>query len=83
MINADSVIIGISQSPKNNIVSNTKNIDTNKYGLLVTDDEGHTTREGVFASGDVVTGAKTVVEAVANAKKVANSIEEYLKLKRV
>ena len=83
LINADSVIIAISQSPKNNIVSNTKNIDTNKYGLLVTDDEGHTTREGVFASGDVVTGAKTVVEAVANAKKVANSIEEYLKLKRV
>ena len=83
LINADSVIIAISQSPKNNIVSNTKNIDTNKYGLLVTDDEGHTTREGVFASGDVVTGAKTIVEAVANAKKVANSIEEYLKLKRV
>lgn len=83
LIKADSVIIAISQSPKNNIVSNTKNLDTNKYGLLVTDDKGHTTRDGVFASGDVVTGAKTVVEAVANAKEVANSIEEYLKLKKM
>ena len=82
LIKADSVIIAISQSPKNNIVSNTTNLDTNKYGLIITDDEGHTTKEGVFASGDVVTGAKTVVEAVANAKKVANSIQEYLKLKR-
>ena len=76
LIKADSVIIAISQSPKNNIVSNTTNLDTNKYGLIITDDEGHTTKEGVFASGDVVTGAKTVVEAVANA------IQEYLKLKR-
>lgn len=83
LIKADSVIIAISQSPKNNIVSNTKNLDTNKSGLLVTDDKGHTTREGVFASGDVVTGAKTVVKAVANAKEVANSIEEYLKLKKM
>lgn len=83
LIKADSIIIAISQSPKNNIVSNTKNLDTNKYGLLITDDKGHTTKEGVFASGDVVTGAKTVVEAVANAKNVANSIQEYLKLKRV
>lgn len=83
LIKADSVIIAISQSPKDNIVSNTKDIDTNKYGLLVTDDKGHTTRKGVFASGDVVTGAKTVVEAVANAKRVADSIQEYCKLKRV
>jgi len=82
LMKADSVIIAVSQSPKNNIVSNTKDIDTNKYGLLITDDLGHTTRDGVFASGDVVTGAKTVVQAVANAKKVANSIEEYCKLKK-
>ena len=77
LMQADSVIIAISQSPKNNIVSNTENLDVNKHGLLLTDEVGHTTREGVFASGDVVTGAKTVVEAVANAKKVAKSIEEY------
>ena len=83
LMEADSVIIAISQNPKNNIVSNTQNLDTNKYGLLITDDCGHTTREGVFASGDVVTGAKTVVEAVANAKNVAEAIDEYCKSKNL
>ena len=77
LMEADSVIIAVSQSPKNNIVSNTENIVTNRYGLIVTDEIGHTTRKGVFASGDVVTGARTVVEAVAHAKLVAESIDEY------
>ena len=73
----DSTIIAVSQAPKNNIVAHTESLETNRWGLLVTDEQGHTTREGVFGSGDVVTGAKTVVEAVANAKVVADSIEEY------
>lgn len=82
IIECDSVIIAVSQSPKNNIVANTKNLETSKGGLLAVDGFGHTTREGVFASGDVVTGAKTVVEAAANAKKVAEAIDEYCKQKR-
>lgn len=73
----DSVIIAVSQSPRNNIVANNKGIETNKYGLVVTDELGYTTREGIFASGDVVTGAATVVEAVNYAKTVAQSIDEY------
>ena len=73
----DSVIIAVSQSPRKNIVANTTGLDTNKWGLLLTDDKGHTTRNGVFASGDVVTGANTVVHAVSYAKIVAESIEEY------
>ena len=77
LMQADSVIIAVSQSPKNNIVSNTTNLETNRYGLLVIDDTGHTTRQGVFACGDVVTGARTVVEAVANAKTVAQTIDEF------
>ena len=52
-------------------------------GLLITDEIGRTTREGVFASGDVVTGAKTVVEAVRVSKIVANAIEEYVGLPRI
>jgi glutamate synthase (NADPH) small chain len=75
---ADSVIIAVSQSPQTNIVANTTGIQTQAYGLVVTDDCGRTTRDGVFASGDVVTGAKTVVEAVYFSKKAAAAIEEYV-----
>lgn len=74
----DSVILAVGQKPRRNIVNNSKGIDVNNRGLLVTDDFGRTTREGVFASGDVVTGAKTVVEAVRVSKVVAAAMEEYL-----
>ncbi|WP_133015711.1 NAD(P)-dependent oxidoreductase [Clostridium cuniculi] len=77
MFNCDSTIIAVSQSPRKNIVANTVGLETNKWGLLLTDEKGHTTREGVFASGDVVTGANTVVHAVAYAKVVADEIERY------
>jgi len=75
---ADSVIIAIGQGPRANIVSNTKGIDVNLKGLVTTDQLGRTTREGVFASGDVVTGAKTVVEAVRVSKLVADAIDKYV-----
>ena len=73
----DHVIIAVSQVPKNNIVAHTTGLET-KYGLLVTDDLGHTTKEGIFACGDVVSGAKTVIQAVVAAKTVAQSIDDYL-----
>ncbi len=80
LFQCDSVVVAVSQSPADNIVSNTEeNIEVDRWGLVLTDDAGHTTRKGVFASGDVVTGARTVVEAVANTKKVAAAIEEYLR----
>ena len=75
---ADSVIVSISQGPRNRIVSTTKGIDTDRRGLLVTDEEGQTTRPGVFASGDVVLGAKTVVQAVAYSKRVAEAMHSYM-----
>lgn len=75
----DSTIIAVSQTPRTNIVSNTTELNTNKWGLLITDEKGNTTKKGTFASGDVVTGAKTVVEAVAQAKIVAETIDEYCK----
>lgn len=74
----NSVVIAVSQAPKNNIVAGTTGLETNR-GLLVTDEDGHTTREGVFACGDVVSGARTVIEAVVNAKRVVGSIHDYLK----
>jgi glutamate synthase (NADPH/NADH) small chain len=78
LFECDSVIIAVSQGPRANIVSNTKGIDINERGLVVTDYIGETTREGVFASGDVVTGAKTVVEAVNVSKRVAEAIDKYV-----
>ncbi|AAK78740.1 glutamate synthase (NADPH/NADH) small chain [Clostridium acetobutylicum] len=74
----DSVVVAVSQAPKDNIVSNTTGLDT-KWGLIVTDEKGNTTKKGTFACGDVVTGAKTVVEAAAQAKVVAETIDEYCK----
>lgn len=79
LFKADSVIIAISQSPLNNIVSTTEGIRTSDHGLIITDSIGRTTRPGVFASGDVVTGAKTVVEAVNLSKKTAEAIDAYVR----
>ncbi len=76
-----SVIIAIGQGAQTNIVKNTKQIDTNKRGLIEASDKGATTRPGVYAAGDVVSGARTVVEAVAATKKVAEEIDEYIKKK--
>ena len=75
---ADSTIIAISQGPKDKIVSTTGGIQTQRGGLVSTDQGGMTTREGVFASGDVVAGAKTVVEAVAHSKEVAEAMHQYM-----
>ncbi len=73
-IQADSVIIAVSQAPRSNL----KGIKIGKSGLVITDEVGRTTREGIFASGDVVTGAKTVAEAVSLSKQSAAAIMEYL-----
>ncbi len=75
---ADSVIISISQGPQNRIVNTTKGLAADNRGLLIADETGHTTRPGIFASGDVVNGARTVVEAVAHSKVVAESMHEYM-----
>lgn len=75
---ADSTLIAVSQGPKDKIVNTTKGIATTKNGLIATDENGQTTREGIFASGDVVNGAKTVVEAVKYSKLVAEAMDEYL-----
>lgn len=75
---SDSVIIAISQGPRNVIVSTTSGLEASKSGLLVADEFGNTSRAGIFASGDVVNGARTVVEAVAHSKIVAESMHKYI-----
>jgi len=75
---ADSVLIAISQTARDLIVKNTGGLKLAEDGLLESDEDGRTSKEGVFASGDVVTGARTVVEAVAFSKRVAVAIDEYI-----
>ncbi|WP_108062139.1 NAD(P)-dependent oxidoreductase [Poseidonibacter lekithochrous] len=75
---ADSILIAISQTARDLIVKNNAGLSLGENGLLESDEDGRTAREGVFASGDVVTGARTVVEAVNFSKKVAVAIEEYI-----
>lgn len=75
---ADSILVAISQTARDLIVKNNAGLHLGDNGLLESDVNGCTTRAGVFASGDVVTGARTVVEAVAFSKRVAVAIEEYI-----
>ena len=77
-----SVIIAISQGAQSRIVSTTTGREMSSHGLLATDEHGHTTREGIFASGDVVLGARTVVEAVKYSKQVADEMDAYLRRRR-
>ena len=78
LIPADSIIIAISQVPQDRIISKEKDLKLNEKGNLLTNDLGETTIPGVFASGDVVTGAKTVVAAVAVSKKIAEDMHLYM-----
>lgn len=76
LVPADSIIISISQGPQDRIVNRDKELQVDDRGLLKTDANGETTMPGIFASGDVVTGAKTVVEAVKYSKMIADAMDE-------
>ena len=76
------VIVSVSQGSSNevdNVSGNSATISRSDNGLLEVDENGATTRPGVFAGGDAVAGARTVVEAVAGAKRVAEAMDEYMK----
>jgi len=81
LLPVDSSIIAIGQGPRAVIVSSTTGIEVNARGLVSVDDCGRTSREGVFASGDVVTGAKTVVEAVKVSRRVADAMDQFVREK--
>ena len=78
LFSATSVLISISQGPQSQLVKTTDGLKATPRGLLDADEYGRTSRPGVFASGDVVNGARTVVEAVARSKVVAESMHEYM-----
>ncbi|MEG7530946.1 MAG: NAD(P)-dependent oxidoreductase [Hungatella sp.] len=76
---ADSTIISVSQGPKSKLVNTTEGLRASESGLLMTNQYGETTHPGIFAAGDVVLGAKTVVEATAYSKIVAEAMDAYMK----
>ena len=78
-VEADSVIICISQGPRGKLIRTTAGLEGTEKGLLVVDKNGMTTKKGVFTAGDVVLGSKTVVHAVEGAKRAAESMICYMK----
>ena len=77
-VEADSTIISISQGPRRKLIRTTVGLEGSDRGLLLVDENGMTTKPGVFAAGDVVTGSKTVVHAVAGAKIAAEGMIRYM-----
>jgi glutamate synthase (NADPH/NADH) small chain len=81
-IEADLATLAIGYWPDNTIGETTPDLKTHKWGLIVTESEGGaTTREGVFAGGDAVTGPSLVVTAMAAGRDAASAIDEYIKEK--
>ena len=81
-LEVDAVIMSLGTSPNPLIRSTTPGLDTNKKGCLIADEETMaTTREGVYAGGDAVTGAATVILAMGAGKKAAEAMDKYLKEK--
>jgi len=84
VMDVNNVIIAIGTSPNPLVSRTTPGLDTTKWGGLVAeDDTGQTSREGVFAGGDIVTGSATVILAAGAGKRAAAAIDEYLSAKRV
>ncbi len=80
-IECDVVIMALGTSPNPLIAATTDNLETSRRGCIVADEAGRTTRPGVFAGGDAVTGAATVILAMGAGRKAAAAIDEYLQNK--
>ena len=78
-IECDVVVMALGTSPNPLIASTTEKLDTNRRGCIVADDWGVTSRKGVFAGGDAVTGAATVILAMGAGRKAAAAIDRYIK----
>ena len=82
ILEADCVIMALGTSPNPLIKNTTAGLDTQKWGGIVVEEEtGRTSREGVYAGGDAVTGAATVILAMGAGKTAAKAIDEYLSQK--
>ena len=78
VLDVDMVVMAIGQGPNPLLKQTTPELETNKRGNIVANEEGATSIPGVFAGGDIVTGAATVISAMGAGKKAALAIDEYL-----
>ena len=78
-LECDTVIMALGTSPNPMLRATTPGLDTDRRGCLVVDENEMTTKDGVFAGGDAVTGAATVILAMGAGKKAAQSIDAYIK----
>ncbi len=81
VLDVDCVIMAIGTSPNPLIRNTTEGLLTNKHGCFIADEHGLTSREGVYAGGDAVTGAATVILAMGAGKTAAKAMDEYIKSK--
>ncbi len=81
-LDVDTVIMAIGTSPNPLIKSTTEGLSVNDHGGIIVDENGLTTRQGVYAGGDAVTGAATVISAMGAGKIAAKAIDEYLSAKK-
>lgn len=80
-IEADVVVIAIGTSPNPLVPRTTKGLEITKHGNIIADENGATTKKGVYAGGDVVTGSATVISAMGAGKQAARAMDEYLREK--
>ncbi len=80
-IDCDTVIMSLGTSPNPLISSTTKGLEVNKHGCIIAREDGCTSKDGVYAGGDAVTGAATVILAMGAGKAAAQGIDEYIKSK--
>ena len=81
-IDCDVVIMALGTSPNPLLASTTEGLETNRRGCILADAEGATSRPGVFAGGDAVTGAATVILAMGAGRTAARAIDEYIKSRK-
>ena len=77
-IDVDTVVVAIGQTPNPLIKKTTKGLETNAKGCIVADENGKTSRDAIYAGGDAVTGAATVILAMGAGKTAAQAIDELL-----
>jgi glutamate synthase (NADPH), homotetrameric len=77
-LDVDMVVIAVGTSPNPLVASTTKGLDINKHGCVTADEQGRTSHPQIFAGGDIVTGAATVILAMGAGKEAAKAIDEYL-----